>query len=227
MTGLMIFAAGLGTRMRPLTGDLPKALIQVAGRPLIDHALDLARAAGAWPIVVNTHHLADLMAAHLQGSGALISHEPQLLETGGGLRAALPLLGPGPVLLLNADAVWTGTNPLAQLVAAWDPARMDGLLLTLPAALTTGHKGAGDFTADRQGRLSRAAGRLGDVYLGAQIVQPQALAGLPEGAFSLNLLWDRLIGAGRLFGLRHKGGWCDVGHPGALPLAEAMLAGGA
>ncbi|OZA00061.1 MAG: nucleotidyltransferase, partial [Rhodobacterales bacterium 17-64-5] len=126
---LMLFAAGFGTRMGALTADRPKPLVMVAGRALIDHALDVAAGAGADRVVVNTHYRADQIAAHLAGRGVKISPEDPILETGGGLRAALPLLGPGPVAILNSDAIWTGANPLTQLAAAWDGARMEALLL--------------------------------------------------------------------------------------------------
>ena len=222
---LMLFAAGMGPRMRPLTDALPKPLIPVAGRSLIDHALTLARAAGCAPIVVNTHYLADLIAGHLAGQDISLNHEPVLLETGGGLRAALPLLGAGPVMILNSDAVWTGLNPLTQLARAWDAQRMDGLLLTLPVAKATGYQGAGDFRTDAQGRLTRARGQPGDVYLGAQILTTKALHAIPERMFSLNLLWDQMIVRARLFGLHHQGGWCDVGRPDSLSMAEALLRG--
>ena len=222
---LMVFAAGMGTRMRPLTDALPKPLIPVAGRPLIDHALTLARATGCAPIVVNTHYLADMIAAHLAGQDIRLSHEPMLLETGGGLRAALPLLGAGPVMILNSDAVWTGLNPLMQLAQVWDAQRMDGLLLTLPAAKATGYQGAGDFRMDAQGHLTRARGQPADVYLGAQILTTKALLAIPDRVFSLNLLWDQMIDRNRLFGLHHQGGWCDVGRPDSLPMAEALLRG--
>ena len=222
---LMLFAAGMGTRMRPLTDVMPKPLITVEGRPLIDHALALARAAGCGPIVVNTHYLADLIAAHLAGQDISLSHEPILLETGGGLRAALPMLGADTVMILNSDAVWTGLNPLMQLAQAWDAQRMDGLLLTLPAPKATGYQGAGDFRMDTQGRLTRARGQPADVYLGAQILTTEALLAIPDQVFSLNLLWDQMIGRERLFGLHHQGGWCDVGRPDSLPMAEALLRG--
>jgi MurNAc alpha-1-phosphate uridylyltransferase len=226
---VMIFAAGLGTRLRPLTESLPKALVPVAGRPLIDRALDLARGAGARRAVVNLHHLGQMIADHLAGQGdiAFSCERDALLDTGGGLRAALPLLGPGPVLTLNSDAVWTGANPLVQLLAAWDPARMSGLLLTLPADLATGHAGTGDFLADAEGRLRRAAGAPGDVYLGAQILTTGELDAFAEPAFSINRLWDRMIAEGRLFGLRHRGGWCDAGTHAGLAGAEALLRGAA
>jgi MurNAc alpha-1-phosphate uridylyltransferase len=214
----MLFAAGFGTRMGALTADRPKPLIPVAGRALIDHALDLARAAGVTRMVVNTHYRADQIARHLAGSGVLTSHEPgPILETGGGLLKALPLLGPGPVATLNPDVIFTGPNPLTQLAAAWDPARMAALLLLLPMA-------KGDFRLDPEGRLSRGQGGEDHRYLGASLLNPTCLAGY-QGAFSLNRPWDDLIAQGRAFGLVHRGGWCDVGTPEGIGRAEALLQG--
>lgn len=222
MRPLMIFAAGLGTRMRPLTDSLPKPLIPVAGRTLLDRALDMGRAAGAGPVVVNTHYLGDRIAAHLAGRDVAISDEaPEILDTGGGLRQALPLLGQGPVMTLNPDVVWTGPNPLAALNAAWRE-DMDALLMLVPLARATGRQGAGDFSLDAAGRIAR---RGDHVYGGAQIIRPDRLAAIPDRVFSLNRLWDLLIADGRAFGIVHAGGWCDVGYPGAIPLAEGMLHG--
>lgn len=221
----MIFAAGFGTRMGALTADRPKPLIKVAGRALLDHALDLADAAGAGPVVVNTHYHADQIARHLSGRGVQISHEPeQILETGGGLRKALPLLGGSPVMTLNSDAVWTGKNPLTQLAAHWDGAQMDALLLLLPAGQALGHGGRGDFVLGADGRISRAAGRSGQVYLGAQIIRTEGLLTIAKDAFSLNLLWDEMIAQGRAYGVQHLGSWCDVGRPEGIAEAEALLA---
>lgn len=214
----MIFAAGFGTRMRPLTETHPKPLIEVAGRPLIDHALHLAQ--GSEPIVVNTHYLGDQIARHLSDRDIHVVHEPEILDTGGGLRNALPLLGPGPVITLNSDAVWTGPNPLDTLRAAWDAERMDALLLLVPVPAARGYTGEGDFAVDTEGRLTRGAGH---VYSGAQIIKPEGLADVPDAAFSLNLLWNAMQPEGRLFGVVHQGGWCDVGHPGGIAEAEAML----
>ncbi|MBK1636152.1 nucleotidyltransferase family protein [Rhodovulum adriaticum] len=220
---LMLFAAGFGTRMGDLTRSRPKPLIPVAGRPLIDHALDLCDAAGVGRVVVNTHYLADQIHTHLSGRpGIAISHEaPDILDTGGGLRHALPLLGAGPVFSLNSDAVWTGPNPLDQLRAEWDGARMDGLLLLVPRDRARGHGGTGDFIPDAAGRLTRGPGA---VYSGAQILKPDLLADIRDSAFSLNRLWDSMLAQGRLYGVLHRGGWCDVGHPGGITQAEAMLA---
>ena len=231
-TAVMIFAAGLGTRMGALTRDRPKPLIPVAGRPLIDHALALVRGAGIARVVVNAHAHPDQIRAHLAAVApdALISDEPERLETGGGLKRALPLLGPGlvsgPVFTLNADMVWTGANPLAALAAAWRPG--DGALLALvPRAGAIGHTGAGDFFRDpADGRLTRrgAAAAADFVYAGAGIIDTAALADFPEGVFSLNAVWDRLNAEGRLRGVVHAGGWVDVGRPEGMALAEAELA---
>ncbi len=225
---LMIFAAGFGTRMGALTAGRPKPLIPVAGRTLIDHALDMAQAAGVVDVVVNTHFRADQMVAHLAKRGVTISHEAdRILETGGGLKAALPLLGPGPVATLNSDGIWTGANPLEELAAVWDGARMDALLLLLPLGQTLAHGSSGDFRMDAAGRISRGAGGEDHVYIGAQILNPAALDGIDTPVFSLNLVWDRIITAGRAFGLVHAGGWCDVGHPAGIADAERLLAGAA
>ncbi|MDN5569460.1 MAG: nucleotidyltransferase family protein [Paracoccus sp. (in: a-proteobacteria)] len=220
---LMIFAAGLGTRMRPLTDYCPKPLVKVGDRALLDRALDLGRDAGCAPMVVNTHYLGDQIAAHLAGQDVAISPEPDtLLDTGGGLRQALPLLGDGPVMTLNPDVVWTGPNPLSALQSAWDGTRMDALLALIPIAQATARKGAGDFSMDPDARLTRK----GDyVYAGAQIIRTDLLADIPDTAFSLNLLWDNLIAKGRAFGMVHHGGWCDVGYPAAIPMAQALLDG--
>jgi MurNAc alpha-1-phosphate uridylyltransferase len=220
---LMIFAAGFGTRMGALTADRPKPLISVAGRPLIDHALGVASDAGAPHIVVNVHYLADQMEAHLAGRGVTISDErAQILETGGGLRAALPLLGAGPVAVLNSDGIWTGANPLAQLAAAWDD-HMEALLLLLPVTETKGHGAKGDFRLDNTSRISRGHGGEDHVYIGAQILNPARLADVPEPVFSLNRIWNDMIAAGTAYGIVHQGGWCDVGHPEGIAEAEHLL----
>ncbi len=223
---LMLFAAGLGTRMGAMTAARPKPLIEVAGRALIDHALDLVDGAGIAKTVMNLHYLPDQIRAHVKGRDVGFSAEPGLiLETGGGLRAAVPLLGAGPVFTLNSDAVWTGRNPLIELRDAWDATGMDGLLMLMPTDQATGHTGGGDFDLDAKGRLIRARGTGRYVYLGAQILRTEGLADFTEAAFSLNRLWDRMIEAGRLFGTVHQGGWCDVGRPEGIALAEALLRG--
>lgn len=219
----MLFAAGFGARMGALTANKPKPLIEAAGKPLIDHALAVADAAEIKKIVVNLHYLGDQIADHLKNRNILWSWEQgQILETGGGLKAALPLLGDGPVLTLNTDAVWSGQNPLTQLLNAWDPAKMDALLLLLPAEAALGHSGKGDFLLDPIGRISRANGVSAPIYLGAQILKTQGLSAISEPVFSLNRLWDIAIGNGRAYGLIHRGGWCDVGRPEGIALAESL-----
>jgi len=219
---VMIFAAGFGTRMGALTQDRPKPLIEVAGRTLIDHALNLVSQYAPPRIVVNLHYRADQLAAHLGGRDVLLSHEtPDILDTGGGLRAARPLLGDGPVLTMNSDAVWRGPNPLTHLAPLWDGARMGALLLCLPPGRALGHAGPGDFTLAPDGRLARGPGL---VYSGVQVIDPACLGDIPDRAFSLNRAWDRLAAEGRLFGAVYPGHWCDVGHPQGIALAEDMLA---
>lgn len=221
---LMIFAAGFGTRMGALTQNMPKPLIRVAGRALIDHALDAARAAGVSRIVINLHYLGDQIAAHLAGQDVLFSWEkPNILETAGGLRAALPLLGHGPVLLMNSDAVWTGQNPLTQLICAWDASKMDALLLLTARQKAHGHSGLGDFILAKDGRITRAKGLEAPIYLGAQIIKPALLDSFHETAFSLGKVWDKAIAAGRAYGMMHQGGWCDVGTPQGILVAERVL----
>lgn len=218
---VLIFAAGFGTRMGALTRDRPKPLIEVAGRPLIDRAIDTLRAAGASRIVANTHYKADMLHRHLKPRGIAVSHEtPAILDTGGGLKAALPLLRGGAVLTINPDAVWSGQNPVSLAAAHWDPARMDALLVCVPLDAARGRAGAGDFAMDEVGRLHRG-GPL--VYGGVQIIKPGPVAAVPQQVFSLNTVWDTLAAAGRLFGIPHPGPWCDVGHPQGIEIAENML----
>ncbi|MBP7001394.1 nucleotidyltransferase family protein [Amaricoccus sp.] len=224
----MIFAAGLGTRMGALTRDRPKPLIRVGEATLLDHALAILRGAGIGRIVVNAHAHAGQVEAHLAevAPEAAVSFESVLLETGGGLKAALPLLAPGPVLTLNADMVWRGPNPAAALAAAWDGARMGALLALVPRAAALGHAGAGDFRLGPDGRLARRGGAATApfVYAGAQVIDPAALEDFEPGAFSLNRVWDALLAEGRLYGLVWPGRWVDVGRPEGIALAEAELA---
>lgn len=218
---VMIFAAGFGTRMGDLTKDRPKPLIEVAGRPLIDHALDVVFDAGLETVVANLHYRAEQLAAHLAPKGVALSLEADvILETGGGLKQAGHLLGPGPVFTMNSDAVWTGANPLGELSHSWDPDRMDALLLLLTKEQAVGHTGDGDFILGPDGGLERGPGH---VYSGAQIIKTDALASIAEETFSLNLLWDQMLAEGRLFGTSHDGGWCDVGRPEGIADAEALL----
>lgn len=221
---LMLFAAGLGTRMGALTADRPKPLLAVNGRTLIDRALDMADAAGVTRTVVNLHYKGEMLESHLSNRNLRLSWEREApLETGGGLRQALPLLNhASPVLVLNPDAVWTGENPLTRLMAEWDPDRMDALLVLLPAGQARCHAGK-DFILGPDGRIARANGAASNAYLGAQLIRTEGLAEIPEQVFSLNRLWDMAIAKGRAYGLIHSGGWCDVGTPEGLTEAGRML----
>ncbi|MGC1505503.1 MAG: nucleotidyltransferase family protein [Sulfitobacter sp.] len=218
---VMLFAAGFGTRMKELTQDVPKPMIPVAGKPLIDHALDIAKTASSGPIVANLHYKAAMLDAHLRPRGVqTIVELPEILETGGGLRNALPLLGDGPVITQNTDAIWAGPNPIGLLCHAWNPEKMDALLICVPIDAAIGHQGAGDFTLSKAGNVTRGPGT---VYGGIQIMKTDVLHEIPEVKFSLNLAWNGMLANKRLFGLSYPGKWCDVGHPGGIALAENML----
>lgn len=218
----MLFAAGFGTRMQHLTAHQPKPLIKVAGRALIDHARDLGTDIGAAPIVANLHYLPDMVDAHLQGTDVqTIREQGDILETGGGLRHALPVLGDQPVATLNTDAVWAGPNPLRLLMDTWNPDSMDALLICVPMERVHGRDSAGDFDIDPAGRLHRGGTT---VYGGAQILKTELLHTVPDAAFSLNVVWNMMAQQDRLFGLQYPGHWCDVGHPGGIVEAENMLA---
>jgi MurNAc alpha-1-phosphate uridylyltransferase len=231
----MVMAAGLGKRMRPLTATRPKPLVEVAGKPLIDHVLDRLRAAGVRRAVVNVHYLADALEAHLaqqpEGLDVVVSDErARLLETGGGLVHARALLGDEPIITVNSDNLWIDgpVDAIRLLAAAWDDAAMDMLLLLVPLARAHNHGGQGDFHLGGDGRIKRrGASRVAPfVYTGVQILHPRILVDAPEGPFSTNLFWDRAIAAGRAFGLVHQGLWFDVGTPEAIPATEAVLADG-
>jgi MurNAc alpha-1-phosphate uridylyltransferase len=227
----MVLAAGLGLRLRPITLTTPKPLVEVAGRSMLDRALDHLAAAGVDEIVVNTHWLGERIAAHLAGRpGITLSPEADLLETGGGVARALPLLGAQRFFVVNADIVWTdGAVPaLARLQQAWDEAAMDALLLLLPRERAVGYDGRGDFLIGADGRPSRRgeAASAPLLFTGVQILHPRLFAGAPAGRFSLNLLYDRALAEGRLGAIVHDGGWFHVGTPEALPEVEALVSGG-
>ncbi|MDU8927949.1 nucleotidyltransferase family protein [Alisedimentitalea sp. MJ-SS2] len=220
---IMLFAAGFGTRMGALTASVPKPMIPVAGRPLIDHALALVEPMGLSRVVANLHYKPEPLITHLEGRGVTYSHEsPDILETGGGLRHALPLLGSGPVFTMNTDAVWRGPNPLDLLAQAWNPDEMDALLICVPRSNAIGHAGKGDFLIDDTGRITRGPGH---IYGGVQIIKTAGLHDITEPAFSLNLLWNRMGASNLLFGVEYPGSWCDVGRPEGITLAENMLDG--
>ena len=226
----MILAAGMGKRMRPLTASQPKPLVRVAGKPLIDHALDRLEDAGVAKAVVNVHYLADALEAHIGGRAApavTISDErKELLETGGGMLKALPRL-PDPFFSLNSDNIWLDgpSSAFHDLSNRWNPDEMDALLLVVPHARAVNFSGAGDFHMDPLGRLRRRiSGRIAPfIYTGIQLVSHRLMREAPEGAFSTNLLWNRAIEEGRLFGASFTGQWFEVGTPEAIAPTEAAL----
>lgn len=229
----MVLAAGLGTRMRPLTDTRPKPLVEVAGKPLIDHVLDKLEAAGVPKAVVNTHYFADALAGHVAGrkvpAVSISDERAQLLETGGGMVNALPLL-PDPFFCVNADNIWIDgpRDVFSELSRAWDPDAMDALLLVAPHTAAHNFTGKGDFGMDPLGRLSRRrSGRVAPfVYTGIQLVSHRLLRDAPQGPFGTMILWQRAIEEGRLFGLRFTGEWYEVGEPAAIAPTEAALQGG-
>lgn len=227
----MVMAAGKGTRMRPLTDTRPKPLVSFMGSPLIDHVLDRLEDAGIEEVIVNIHHFADQLEAHLarrEFPRILISDErAQLLDTGGGAKHALHLLGDEPIVTFNSDSVWVegwGSN-LKNLIAAFDPETMDALLMIADAARTIGYVGRGDFHMDPLGRLARrgSSETVPYMFAGVQVIKPQLFAEGPEGPFSTNLIWDRLIERGTLFGQRMSGIWMHVGSPEDLEAAEEFM----
>lgn len=229
-----VLAAGLGTRMRPLTDRRPKPLVKLAGRSLIDHALDRLHEAGVERAVVNLHYKADMLEAALlrrkKGPRITVSDERRrLLDTGGGIARALGMLGDAPFLVVNSDSVWVdGVTPdLERLFALWDDDRMDCLMMLAITASSLGYYGHGDFVMDATGRIARRPQNVEApfVFTGVSIIHPRLFDDAPDGAFSLNLLWDRAIVAKRLYGMRMDGIWMHVGTPDALQDAERVLAG--
>ncbi|KRA84638.1 mannose-1-phosphate guanylyltransferase [Altererythrobacter sp. Root672] len=228
----MVLAAGLGTRMRPLTNDRPKPLVQVAGKALIDHALDRLAEAGVARAVVNLHYFPEMIEEHLAGRVApavtFSDERAVLLETGGGMVNAQDLL-PDPFFCVNSDNIWLDgpTNAFAELSQVWDPERMDALLLLVSHTRASNFRGKGDFQVDGKGRLTRRlSGRIAPfIYTGVQIVSKRLLRDAPEGPFSTLALWDRAIEEGRLFGIAFTGEWFEVGDPEAIAPTEAALAG--
>ena len=229
----MVLAAGFGERMRPLTLRMPKPLVPLAGKPLIDHVLDKLAGAGVRTAIVNVHYLPEQLEAHLaarQGAPPeiLVSDERGvLLDTGGGTKKALKLLGRGPFFVHNADSVWSeGATPaLARMLRLWNPAEMDCLLLLAPAATSVGYAARGDFSMAPDGRLARRGE--GEVvpfaFAGVSLCDERLFKDAPEGRFSLNLLWDKALARGKLYGMRMDGRWMHVGTPEALAEAESLF----
>ena len=231
-TTAMVLAAGLGNRMRPITATLPKPLVEVGGRTMLDRALDRLAEAGIERAVVNVHHLASLVERHLRERTrpqiTVSDERDALLETGGGVKRALPLLGAGPFLVLNSDSLWVERGPsnIARLIAAWEPETTDILLLVAPTATSLGYEGRGDFRLAEDGTLARrpAGGTAPLVFAGVSILTSDLFADTPDGAFSLNVLFDRAIARGRLRGVVLDGEWLHVGTPEAIAPATRRLA---
>lgn len=230
----MVLAAGLGTRLRPITDTMPKPLVPIAGKPMIDYGLDALADAGVTRAVVNVHHFADQMTAHLASRTVpdiILSDETeQLMNSGGGLARGLKLLGADPVLVMNADLFWIGETPgektnLLRLAEGFDPERMDMIMLCVRLEDTTGHNGKKDFSLDGEGRLTRYREGSGSpvVYAGALALMPSLLDDAPDDAFNLNIYFDRAIEKGRLFGIMLEGHWITVGTPEAIGAAEAVI----
>ena len=227
----MVLAAGLGLRMRPITDKTPKPMIKVAGRTLLDHALDRLVAVGVQKAVVNTHHLGDQIIDHLKFRRDLeivISDEAdQLLETGGGGKKALSHFGDDPFYIANADILWlnSNTDALQRLADLWDADQMDALLLLHSTVEAYGYRGRGDFIVDPLGKLARRPEREISpyVYTGVEIIHPRAMKDTPDGPFSLNVVFDRLIEQERLYGIVHDGEWFDIGTPAGLNQVEIFM----
>ena len=232
---VMLMAAGLGKRMRPLTAAMPKPMVRVAGKPLIDRAMDRIEDAGIAKAVVNVHYLAESIEAHLKArkspSVTFSDERAELLETGGGMvKATKAGLLPDPFFACNADSIWLDgpRNAFRDLSHAWDPDRMDALLLVVTHARAHNFDGTGDFYMDGAGRLKRKLpGRIAPfIYTGIQLVSHRLLRDAPDGKFSTNILWDRAIAEGRLFGVAFTGLWYEVGTPQHIRPTEEALTGG-
>jgi MurNAc alpha-1-phosphate uridylyltransferase len=228
----MVLAAGLGKRMRPITDTMPKPLVRIAGKTLLDWGLDSLEAAGVAKAVVNVHHLPEQIVAHVAGRRApkiVISDEREaLLESAGGIVKALPLLGGEPFYVINADTFWIdrGQPSLERLALAWDAVRMDILLMLTDLDSATGHGVGTDFLVAPDGALRRSKGDpAGLIYAGAAIIHPRVFNDAPTGSHSLNVYFDKAIAAGRLFGMQMRGRWITVGTPDAIPAAEAAVVG--
>lgn len=226
----MVLAAGLGKRMRPVTDTIPKPLVPVAGKTLLDWSLDSLAAAGVARAVVNVHYLPDQIVEHVATRTTprieISDERDGLLDSAGGIVKALPRLGDAPFYIVNADTFWVdeGTPNLSRLALAWDDARMDILIMLAALPQATGHSGSTDFLVAADGRLSRAAGSPdGLIYAGAAIIHPRIFKGAPEGPVSLNRYFDQAIAAGRFYGMPMRGSWITVGTPDAIAPAEAAV----
>lgn len=215
----MIFAAGFGTRMGHLTRDIPKPMVPLGGEPMIGRVIDLLRDAGITRILANAHYMADRMVPYLEERGVVVLlEEPEILDTGGGLRAAMPDLKTSPVITINPDALWLGENPIKALVEAWS-SEMDALLMLIDQAKASGTSSDGDFSLEH-GEIVRNGPF---IYGGAQIIRTNHMRNIEGSVFSLNKYWDHLAKTAPLNGIVHKGAWCDIGTPEGLAVAEDLL----
>lgn len=229
----MVMAAGLGTRMQPLTKDRPKPLVEVAGKAMIDHCLDKLVETDVEKVVVNVHYFPDMLEEHLRNSNysfefRFSDEREQLMETGGGLVQAKPLIDEDLFYCINSDNLWSdkGCNSLQMLSQYWDDSAMDALLLLVPHSGAQNYNGAGDFLLDEKGRISRREldGQAPYIYTGIQLISKRLLRDAPDGPFSTMKFWERAIAEDRLHGLVHKGDWYEVGSPDAIAPTEAALA---
>ncbi len=215
----LIYAAGLGTRMKPLTNDRPKPLIRVAGKTLLDHAFSALNHTQISNIVINTHYKSEMIHATPFPRDVQFSHEKMLLETGGGLKQAISSLGGNPVVTLNSDAVWKGENPVSFLMKHWRE-DMDALLLVVKTDAAVGHVGTGDFNIDAETVLSNGTQT---VYTGLQVIRTELFEKEEANVFSTRVVWEKMLARRTMHGVVYSGQWCDVGCPASIPLAEAML----
>lgn len=223
----LIFGAGFGTRMGDITKITPKPMIRVLNKPLIDYAIDVILSANIQNISVNLHHLPKQIEDHLSKFENIqtIHEQPNILETGGGLKNALPILGSSPVITLNSDIIWIGYNPIKSLLKSWNPKKMDALLMLIPIELAKGYKGLGDFYLDRDKQLIRRDNKSNApyVYTGVQIIKTELLSAINKESFSINVLWNKIINQRNAYGIMYDGSWIDVGHPEGIDIATKEL----
>jgi MurNAc alpha-1-phosphate uridylyltransferase len=223
----LIFGAGFGTRMGEITKITPKPMVPILNKPLIDYAIDITLDANIQNIIVNLHYLPEQIENHLSNFKNIktIHEYPKILETGGGLKNALPILGPSPVITLNSDIIWIGYNPIKSLLKSWNPKKMDALLMLIPIELAKGYKGLGDFYLDRDKQLIRRDNKSNApyVYTGVQIIKTELLSAINKESFSINVLWNKIINQRNAYGIMYDGSWIDVGHPEGIEIATKEL----
>ena len=223
----LIFGAGFGTRMGEITKTIPKPMVTILNKPLIDYAIDITLDASIQNIIVNLHYLPEQIENHLSKFENIktIHEYPRILETGGGLKNALPILGSSPVITLNSDIIWIGYNPIKSLLKSWNPKKMDALLMLIPIKRAKGYKGLGDFYLDRDKQLIRRDNKSNApyVYTGVQIIKTELLSAINKESFSINVLWNKIINQRNAYGIIYNGSWIDVGHPEGIDCATKEL----